>query len=382
MSYIFHTELELFSFFVCVVLLFDTYHHHNKRFLADNLFIALLYSNMALLLLDILSWVLDGRAGTINAVFLMIVMVLGYLMATLPAFLWALYADYQVFNDINRIRKFKGIFLIPVFINTAMTLITPFTGLLFYFDNNNVYHRGPFCSLFIALTFAYLIYAFTLLLSYHKQIEKRYFLPLMLFSLPPFIGSLFQASFYGLSLIWSSITISLLIVHLYVQNRKLNTDYLTGTFNRLQLDRYLQAEIRNSDRYNGFSAILLDINDFKKINDQYGHLIGDEALTITTQLLKSSLRKDDFLARYGGDEFFIILDIQDMSTLEKKVARIRENFRDFNQSSDKPYQLSLSMGYDVYDYKSAMSADEFLKYLDDLMYRDKRAKNIIKYRRK
>ena len=291
LSYIFHTELELFSFLVCAVLLFDTYQHHNKRFLADRLFTALLYSNMALLLLDILTWVLNGRAGTINTVSLMIAMVLGYLLATLPAFLWALYADYQVFNDTNRIRKLMGIFLIPAFINTVMTLITPFTGLLFYFDKNNVYHRGPCLSLFIVFAFAYLIYAFMLVISNRKQIEKRYFLPLILFSFPPFIGSLLQNFFYGLALIWSSITISLLIVHLYIQNRKLNTDYLTGIYNRLQLDRYLQAKIRNSDAHNGFSAIILDINDFKIINDQYGHLIGDEALTITAR---------------SGTDFFVI----------------------------------------------------------------------------
>ncbi|MGS0765480.1 diguanylate cyclase domain-containing protein [Syntrophomonas curvata] len=375
MSYIFHTELELFSFLVCAVLLFNTYQHHNKQFLANRLFIALLYVNMALLLLDILSWVLDGRAGTINAIFLMAVMMLGYLMATLPAFLWVIYANYQVFNDINRIRKLMGIFLIPLVANLIMTLITPFTGLLFYLDKNNVYHRGPCCSLYTALIFIYLIYAFILIISNRKNIEKRYFLPLVLFSLPPFVGSLIQAFLYGLSLIWSSVTISLLIAHLYIQNRKLNTDYLTGVYNRLQLDRYLQNKIRNSDTYNGFSAILLDINDFKKINDKYGHLIGDEALTVTTRLLKSSLRKDDFLARYGGDEFLIILDIQDMVTLEKTVTRIQENIRAFNKSSNKPYQLSLSMGYDVHDYKSGMSKDVFLKHLDDLMYKDKRAQS-------
>lgn len=375
MSYIFNTELELFSFLVCVVLLFDTYQHYNNRFLANNLFIALLCTNMALLLLDILSWVLDGRAGTLNAILLMLVMLLGYLIATLPALLWVLYAEYQVFNDINRIRKLMGIFLIPLAINSIMTLITPFTGLLFYLDKNNVYHRGPGCSLYTVLIFAYLIYAFILILSNRKNIEKPYFLPLMLFSLPPFIGSLIQAFFYGLSLIWSSVTISLLIAHLYIQNRKLNTDYLTGTYNRLQLDRYLQTKIRNSNTYNGFAAILLDINDFKKINDQYGHLEGDEALTITTQLLKSSLRKDDFLARYGGDEFLIVLDIQDMNSLEKTVARIEEHIRDFNQSSNKPYQLGLSMGYDIHDYNSGMSKDVFLKHLDDLMYENKRTQS-------
>jgi len=304
----------------------------------------------------------------------MVITVLYYLMNTVPSFLWALYADYQVFNDTNRIRKLMLYLSVPVFINTVLILITPFTGWIFYFDTSNVYHRGPFFLLFLALVAAYLIYAFILVLASRKQIEKRYFMPLILFALPPCLGVIFQFYFYGLALVWSSITISLLIIHLYVQNRKLNTDYLTGIYNRLQLDRYLQAKIRNSDAHNSFSAILLDINDFKIINDQYGHLIGDEALTMTAQLLKSSLRKNDFLARYGGDEFFIIVDIQDMSTLETKVESIQENLRDFNQSSDKPYKLSISMGYDIYDHKSAMSKDVFLKHIDDLMYEDKRSK--------
>lgn len=369
-----HTELEVFAFIVCTVLLFDTYQHKSKRFLTNHLYIALLLSNMALLLLDIASWVLDGRAGAGTATILMVVMVLYYVLNISPPFVWALYTDYQVFKDISRFRKLMWIFLIPAFVNIALILLTPFTGLFFYFDSSNVYHRGPGFALFVSLSFAYFIYAFILVLIYRKQIEKRIFLPLILFSLPPFIGGILQAFIFGLALTWTGITISLLIVHLYIQNRRLNTDYLTGIYNRQQLDRYLHAKIRNSDAAHGFSAILLDIDEFKKINDQYGHLIGDEALTITAQLLRNSLRKNDFLARYGGDEFFIIVDIQDQQALEKTVERIHESFRDFNQNSDKPYNLSMSMGYDIYNPKIAANADDFLRHIDALMYEDKRHK--------
>ncbi len=374
MSYIIHTEFDIFSLIVCLVLLVNMFQRGEKHSLADRLFIALLISNMVLLVLDMLGWPLNGQAGAIYAGLFMAVNILYHIASLLPPFLWSLYADYQVFNDKNRIRKLFLPLLVPVFINTLIVLTTPYTRLMFFLDANNFYHRGPWYPLLVTAACLYLIYAFFFVLLRRNRIEKKHFLPLLMFSWFPFIGVILgisQPSYDGLALVWGSITISLLIIYLYIQNGKLNTDYLTGINNRLQLDRHLQAKIRNSSANRSFSGILIDIDDFKKINDQFGHIIGDDALQTTAKLLTGSLRKGDFLARYGGDEFIIILDISDRNDLEKSVERIRANLRSFNLRADKPYRLNLSMGYDVYDYSSAMNEDDFLRHIDKLMYWDK-----------
>ena len=120
---------------------------------------------------------------------------------------------------------------------------------------------------------------------------------------------LFQTLIYGVPFVLNSIVL-LLVVFLNIQNHILYTDYLTGVNNRKRLDAYLNEKVSLSAREKGFSAILIDIDNFKHINDTYGHNMGDEALESTANLLKTCLRTGDF-ARYGGDEFCVVLDVSD-----------------------------------------------------------------------
>jgi len=112
----------------------------------------------------------------------------------------------------------------------------------------------------------------------------------------------------------------------------------------------------------------------KRINDQFGHVIGDEALVFTAEILKNSLRNNDFLARYGGDEFMAILNIKNHHILEEVAQRINRNFANFNSSHAKPYNLNVSMGYDIYEYGCQMSSIDFIEHLDGLMYANKSIK--------
>ena len=135
---------------------------------------------------------------------------------------------------------------------------------------------------------------------------------------------------------------------------------------------YLKTKVDLSSKKKTFSAIMIDLNDFKSINDIYGHGVGDDALRTSADLLKDCIRSKDFIARIGGDEFFIILDIDYRNRLEKIINRIKNSFLDFNKQGDKPYELSASMGYDVYEYDLGMGVEEFKIHLDHLMYEDKK----------
>jgi diguanylate cyclase (GGDEF)-like protein len=164
--------------------------------------------------------------------------------------------------------------------------------------------------------------------------------------------------------------LSLLIVYLSIQERESSTDFLTEIYNRKQLDHYIKDRVR-SKRQGSFSIILIDLDKFKEINDKYGHDIGDEALQDTVEILQSNLRHNDFLARYGGDEFLIVMDIHTPELLEATIHRLKESFKEFNQTRKKPYLLSFSSGYYLYNKQSKMSAHDLLKLVDQLMYQDK-----------
>ena len=106
-----------------------------------------------------------------------------------------------------------------------------------------------------------------------------------------------------------------------------------------------------------------------------GHDAGDEALKEAIGIIRKSLRQNDFIARYGGDEFVIIMDIHSREMLERAIGRITTNVDNFNREGLKPYKISFSMGYDIYDTRSQMTSDDFFNHIDLLMYENKKSRS-------
>jgi diguanylate cyclase (GGDEF)-like protein len=244
---------------------------------------------------------------------------------------------------------------------------------LYYIDVNNVYHRGPLYLVPVFITIGLIFIAAFITIKKRKNIERKSFISLVFFSVPPLICIILQIIFYGMSLILNSVVLSLFVVFLNIQNHNIYTDYLTGVYNRKKLDLYLKEKVDASTENKSFSAISIDLNDFKSINDNFGHDIGDNALTTSAELLKSCIRSNDFIARYGGDEFCIVLGISSRIDLERLICRINNSVNEYNENSNMPYKLGFSMGYAVYDYNSHMKMEEFIKEIDRLMYENKNA---------
>jgi diguanylate cyclase (GGDEF)-like protein len=116
--------------------------------------------------------------------------------------------------------------------------------------------------------------------------------------------------------------------------------------------------------------IILDIDDFKKINDVYGHVVGDEALIKTAELLRKSRKySDDFVARMGGDEFVIVGECREVSDILNLIQKINVNFDNFNSECILKYKLTLSAGYSI--FKEGDTEDSFMAAADKAMYANK-----------
>ncbi len=147
-------------------------------------------------------------------------------------------------------------------------------------------------------------------------------------------------------------------------------DGLTGLLNRQSLDRRLNEEIKRAKRYgNPLSMIMFDIDNFKKINDAYGHIIGDRVLQKTSEVIKETLRDTDIAGRFGGDEFVLIL-IQTNINIGKQVAeRLRNRIKTSRVyvKKNQPIKFSISTGICQYNNK-IKSVDEFISKTDKAMY--------------
>lgn len=120
-----------------------------------------------------------------------------------------------------------------------------------------------------------------------------------------------------------------------------------------------------------FSAILIDLDSFKQINDTYGHKEGDSALQEVYHLLSETFGRKDTITRFGGDEFCIVSEINDPSQLDSKVVELRSAVKRFNDGKKKPYPIRFSIGYAVHDSVSSEDLSTFLKRIDSLMYEEK-----------
>ena len=156
--------------------------------------------------------------------------------------------------------------------------------------------------------------------------------------------------------------------------RRANTDFLTGLSNRHHFQTQVKLEFERSDRYErSLSCLLLDVDDFKKINDEFGHCAGDQVLQRLGQLLGKHLRSSDLKCRYGGEEFVVILpeaDSEVAATVAEKMRRLitKETF-DF---ADPPLQISASIGMATSQRRNFASAEELIRAADLAMLQAKR----------
>ncbi len=155
-------------------------------------------------------------------------------------------------------------------------------------------------------------------------------------------------------------------------------DRLTGATNGDFFYFILQSEIDLQQRYKGvFTLAYLDLDNFKQVNDDYGHLAGDQLLKQVVYTIRSSTRRTDIVARMGGDEFSILLRKTDIEDARVVISRIQQGLLSEMQKNHLP--VTFSMG--VVTYRSPVkTTDELIKMADDLMYEIKRSgKNNVKF---
>ncbi|MEJ2684707.1 MAG: sensor domain-containing diguanylate cyclase [Candidatus Sulfobium sp.] len=151
------------------------------------------------------------------------------------------------------------------------------------------------------------------------------------------------------------------------------TDDLTKLFNTRYLDRTLTIELARCRRHSSsLSLIFMDIDHFKLINDNYGHLVGSKLLVEMGQLLIASLRTIDIVARYGGDEFVVVLPQTAPSSAVQIAERIRKSIERNIFLKKEGYSLRLTASFGVASYpESAQSKEDLLRLADEAMYRVK-----------
>lgn len=144
-------------------------------------------------------------------------------------------------------------------------------------------------------------------------------------------------------------TISSLMSEIETLEKKSILDPLTKVYNRRALDDYFNKYQENKNKKEDMHVLILDIDNFKGVNDKYGHIAGDKVLIFLANLLKKILRESDKIFRYGGEEFIVAINRVDMETCRKIVERILQLVRDNKLSyKDKRIHITLSVGATIF----------------------------------
>ena len=281
--------------------------------------------------------------------------------------LWCLFVDFRIHRSLTRIKR-KGFILggISVAVFVCLILNLFIKNLVFEISADNEYSRG-------ALNFAiyFLLFMFYIESIFEVHRSKRQgvsieFFPVYYFVVPCLVGTAIQGCFYGIAVGWLSVVIALMFVHCQLQNFNTFVDEMSGLFNRKYMNYYLD-KLQHA-KLNDIYGIMIDANGFKKINDDYGHLKGDNAIHNIGRILTKSISEKAIAMRMAGDEFVVIINgsKEDVTVVQ---SAIWDNVIDFNKTTSEPYKLSLAMGIAKFD---GNNIEEFLTEMDKQMYEDKR----------
>lgn len=307
-------------------------------------------------------------AGSSNIVIKVLVFLSGsglFLGNVMIGYLWAKFIMVHMnipFSDIRR-NIYRTIGLISI----VLLVINIFYPLVFSVSDGR-YQRGFAYIIFLIFAAFYILDSLYLYVKRVKKIGSLKLFPVHIFLIPVILGVVIQAFFVEIAITWTSIAISVAGIMTALKNEIIFTDCLTGLYNRVYLEFLHKRACNKKDCW--VSGIMIDLNGFKQINDNYGHAEGDLALCIVADLLLKSFSEYGVVTRYAGDEFVIMLNTTDDQLIQKIIKSAKKNFVTENEKNDKLYQLSASMGYAITNLSNE-TIDDFMNRIDEQMYQDK-----------
>ena len=307
-------------------------------------------------------------AGSSNIVIKVLVFLSGsglFLGNVMIGYLWAKFIMVHMnipFSDIRR-NIYRTIGLISI----VLLVINIFYPLVFSVSDGR-YQRGFAYIIFLIFAAFYILDSLYLYVKRVKKNGSLKLFPVHIFLIPVILGVVIQAFFVEIAITWTSIAISVTGIMTALKNEIIFTDCLTGLYNREYLEFLHKRACNKKDCW--VSGIMIDLNGFKQINDNYGHAEGDLALCIVADLLLKSFSEYGVVTRYAGDEFVIMLNTTDDQLIQKIIKSAKKNFVTENEKNDKLYQLSASMGYAITNLSNE-TIDDFMNRIDEQMYQDK-----------
>ena len=316
---------------------------------------------------ETVSFLVDGQDIFAGRIINYLSNTIDYAITVTIGLLWCLYVELHVYRDREEISNKIKITIIPWLVEIIVLTINLFgTGLMFSVSEDNVYSREDGIIIGYLTLVIYIAYSVYLVYSSKTQKLRLHFFPILNFVIPCFIGTVLQLLFYGISTSFVSISIALIFVQMQLYAENAYLDELSGLLNRRYLNGVLSKKEKIEDALHG---IMMDVNDFKEINDTFGHNAGDRAVRWMGEILLKSVPKSAIVIRYSGDEFVALLPDIEEDGVRSVMDEIKSNLDKFNSEGKEPFSLTVSMGYAKFELDD--NQETFQRKMDDAMYEEK-----------
>lgn len=375
--------VNTFAAIILLVILVDVTHKQNRFMLDDQLlFVLLVVVNLVLLISDTATFMLNGQtfqgARGLNLLSTMVY----YACTPIMSLLYLCFCDVKLGVPLEKRKHYALLYSLPGMINLLLTVLSVQGHYLFRLSEDNLYSRGSLLTLSFLLCSVLMAVAFFRVALYALRAKqdssqtctrrcRRNIYTLLGVAIPPLLGAISQIWFYQITVVWVSTVIGILIIFINMQNVEISTDSLTGLFNRRQADSYLQNLLQAPDREQPLILVILDINNFKQINDRYGHIAGDNGLRMVANALQTECNKEEFFSRYGGDEFIVIARHSQEAHILDLVSRINNRLTQYCKDLAQPYLLSISAGFAQWSPQLA-TQDDLFAFADAKLFEQKK----------
>lgn len=377
-----YAEINVVTIVLLLLFLNNMNRKKNKNIPLDQYIYSIcIVVNIFICIFDTGMWIFNGDQLALSRTMNYFMTVLYYISNPLICLLWLIYTDFKIYESKKSLLRRIRFYVIPCVISMVFSLASLFTGWLFIIDKNNNYTRGPYFGVMAICALVYLLLSCGIsvhdILKNGWQENKSVNIHLVMFPIGMIVVTLIQIRFFGISIIWVCSMLAFASIYINIQNREISTDHLTGLYNRRRLDEHLQRKRNMQKNEYKLFAIMLDLDEFKSINDKYGHAIGDKALVKMAELLRQACKdSDDFIARMGGDEFLIVGERTETEEIKRLMEEISLSATAYNKQCKSDWFILPSMGYSVFQKDDTI--DSFLANVDQEMYKNKQERKLLR----
>lgn len=372
-------ELNIVALILCLMVCFHQTPEVKAEFFGERHFKSMVWMTVIVLLLNIISWIIEGYFPTESVPLHMITMEVFYFCQTTLTFELL---KYCLTTCNYRTKHWQNMLIyIPIVLNSILLLINFIEPFAFHIADGISYERLSLYPLIIIWPLMYILASVAICIvrslqapSYEKDIASK----LLVFTLNILISAVMSALIYGFTP-WPFVALGLMFLYLNVHSKQAKAlgilaykDALTGLRNATSYSfmmKGLDAKIQAGTAE--FAIIVADVNDLKNINDRYGHNTGDQLLIETSRLLCQIFAHSP-VHRIGGDEFTIILEGSDYENCSLLIKRLeREMIHTTFTYDGHRHHISIAAGLAAYDSRIHNSSSDVFRAADKTMYVNK-----------